>query len=166
MLIPDAVPVPDAGPIEDCTNRVDDDGDGDADCFDSDCRDLELCRGSCGSPIAIGPGTTMDTVSDRNFAQGLCQAWWGGNDRVYVFVPTESQLSVSLSYGDDPKGVIIRTDCLDGESQVVCLDGLDDLRNHIPVSGQFGVQPGRPLYIIVGASDSEFSDGTFVLTVN
>jgi len=140
---------------EHCTNGIDDDGDGDSDCMDSDCATHVICK-----PLKHKPGTACKTGKEKPCDKGL---WTNKRHAItykQICIPRNVECIIkeicTNGIDDDYDGDV---DCydIDCENHVICIplevctDGLDndgdgkadcydaDCENHI------GCQPSKEI---------------------
>ncbi|MFH1468121.1 MAG: M23 family metallopeptidase [Pseudomonadota bacterium] len=83
--------------VEDCSNGSDDDGDGDSDCFDSDCLGDSACSPSISSVSCTSyerGATTTCTINGNNFI-GVDYVWIGCLNNSSVTLSGDTRLTVA-----------------------------------------------------------------------
>jgi hypothetical protein len=155
--------VPEAGR---CADNVDNDGDGQTDCADSECTGDPACFDPCFGAPAINLGVTMDTTvggtNTYDVDSGLCFQLGGAPERIYVFTPaTSGDLhAVVTTTGGVDLGSIIQ-ECGIGGAGLACTDDIVN-GNEEAVAA---VTAGTPVAVIVDGFASS-SMGPFTLTLS
>jgi len=105
---------------ERCTDGRDNDGDGRADCFDSDCS--AACAASCDAPEALLDGSSI-SASTEGRASALTSSCGGGDGPELVFEVT-AETTGKLEAWLSARGLValsLRRDCADDASEVACV---------------------------------------------
>lgn len=109
---------------EDCADSADNDGDSYQDCEDPDCTQecaTDVSQACTGLATAQA-SNAGDTIGGSAYFAGSCTGSLGATERVYSFTPALSGfLRVALDSPTD-QGVYVRTDCVDGASELACVD--------------------------------------------
>lgn len=116
---------PDAFVPEDCTNRTDDDGDGDTDCFDSDCSAHAACRPVAAEVCTNAIDDDMDGATDCD--DGDCA---GQTDCGTISESVLDCLNLCV-FEPEPFFPACHLDCqtdlgVQGSRETNCTDGLDN----------------------------------------
>ncbi len=118
----------DAG-VENCSDGIDNDGDGLVDCADSDCAGTTACTPVCMNAMTVMDGSVVngDTSTSTDHSSGSCQATGGGGgkDDVYkITAGARSLLTLNLTNTTADFGMYVQTTCGDTTSQIKCADML------------------------------------------
>lgn len=110
------------GAPENCTNGLDDDGDGDVDCFDDTCAALAACIDSCSAPLAVVlPAFDIKSTVGRPAVHAPSCATSSGSELVYRITPTfTGKLGISVSQWGGDFSVSVTTACGDPATEIGC----------------------------------------------
>ncbi|HTJ81614.1 MAG TPA: hypothetical protein VL400_07805 [Polyangiaceae bacterium] len=114
----------------------------------------------CAAATAVTDGATNGNTTSGSDAMGS-SCGGGGKEQVYTYTPAATgMLDLTLASATD-QGLHVRTDCLDGASEIGCADselGGTDETLSVPVTA------GTPITIVVDAY-SPGEEGPFTLTI-
>lgn len=110
--------------VEVCDDQIDNDGDGGADCDDSDCSSTPGC--DTGPTCTMAPGLSAvaagDTTGGTNLFTGSCTGA-GAQEKLYTYTAGASDgvLLLQLATTTD-LGLYIRSTCGDDTTELACVD--------------------------------------------
>jgi hypothetical protein len=151
---------------ENCTNGMDDDGDGFVDCEDLDCKTTcaPQVTMACLAPTAALASNMSDTTAGSNLFAGSCTGS-GSHEKIYSITPgvlgDTGTLSLVLTSATD-QGVYVRSTCGDGTTELGCADlqsGGNDEHLEVDVKG------GVPVTLFVDGF-APGGEGPFTLTTS
>ncbi|MEM6926022.1 MAG: hypothetical protein AAF602_03760 [Myxococcota bacterium] len=118
---------------EDCTNGLDDDGDGDSDCFDPDCAADLAC---CPVELLAGVGTVNDNVLGLGSLTDPSCGGVGGPEITFAFTPQASGIYRLETLGSDFDTVLTVLDSCAG-AELACDDDSLGLQSRVelPLTG-------------------------------
>ncbi len=127
---------------ESCADGRDNDGDGRADCADSECE--ADCAQSCETPLLVADGSSITASSEGRAAQLTSSCAGGGGPEIVaeVSAQTTGKLDARVS-GRGLMALSLRTSCADDASEVACV--LVDERGGLSVD----VSSGQVLFAVV-----------------
>ncbi|MEZ4240483.1 MAG: hypothetical protein R3F59_30880, partial [Myxococcota bacterium] len=128
-------------PNEICDNHVDDDFDGDIDCFDAACAAVDACNPVCPELVLDpDPGTLSGStvgMSDDFTPAMACTASSSASDVSVAFTAPATGSYVFDTYGSDFDTVLAAADGCGGPS-LGCNDDMQDLQSQLVLTLQAG----------------------------
>jgi cysteine-rich repeat protein len=148
---------------DDCTDGIDNDGDGLADCAERDCQ--AVCADACLAPIVLADpdDTSGSTVGHASMLKSSCAADSAGEVVYAVTAVITGMLdAVVIEDGSASFSVSIRTDCASDASEVACSATLAGAELSKKVS--VPIAAGQTAFVVVD-TDGSGAEGSFTISV-
>jgi hypothetical protein len=111
-------------PKENCTNDMDDNGNGLVDCQDPDCVGAAACLDSCPPSVTLQvPGFyTGDNSGRPNVHHATCSSQMSGSEEFFQFTaPTDGNVTITLfSFSGFNYSISARSVCADDTTEIAC----------------------------------------------
>lgn len=149
---------------DDCTDGVDNDGDGLTDCAERDCQ--AACADPCLAPVALADpdDTSGSTVGHAAALQSSCVTESGGEIVYAVTAATTGVLdAVVIEDGISTFGVSIRTDCASDASELACSATFTSGAG-LSKKASIPVTAGQMVFVVVD-TEGAGAEGSFAISV-
>lgn len=154
--------------VENCTNMMDDNGDGETDCADGQCSADATCVAAlamaCMNPPALTNGSTVMGTTVGGSNSFTCGSGVGGGlGRVYTYTATATgQVTFTLDSGMQDQGLIARSACSNNPADNLgCVDASGGAIENLTLA----VTTGDVVTVVVEAF-APMEEGPFSLTTS